>query len=329
MILPTIILSLAAIAGLAAWIMLVVGAFRRGQNDWGVALIVTAFIPLVGPIVGLIFIIRNWEATRKAAGILAASLVFSLVGTLVAASQVRKMAEEMVASGNLQNVAIQLEDLQQAGESVESSPDTPAGAQGTPSETGSPSSPDRPVPPPKVARARSTPPPRRSPRPVEAPDTSQAPGTTPPTQAAASPPPAANAPARGVDERYSPLTVETLGLGDPNPNRLRTIRVRAGNRASQAIREARLALSYHDAQGRPLGQWTTIHFDPEGIVAARTTNEFTVQGYFVPQFTKIVRIEVESVAFADGSRWPARHSALTQSQPRPLTLPQPSPPPPE
>lgn len=121
----------------------------------------------------------------------------------------------------------------------------------------------------------------------------------------------APAPAPLRDDRFSPLVVEMLRLGPPNPNQLRTILVRARNSATLPIREMSLNLSYYNARGLRLGTWATAHSGSTNVVPALATNQFTIQGFFVPQFTKEVRIEVRSLLFANGERWPAIPRSLT------------------
>jgi hypothetical protein len=62
-----VVLALASLASLGALIWLVTVAFKNGQQNWGIALIVSAFIPLVGPIVALVFIIKFWGIARNPA----------------------------------------------------------------------------------------------------------------------------------------------------------------------------------------------------------------------------------------------------------------------
>jgi hypothetical protein len=89
---------------------------------------------------------------------------------------------------------------------------------------------------------------------------------------------------------------------------------RGRNTRDLAIREARLALSYFDARGLRLGRWMTVHTQSTNIVPAMATNEFTIQAFFVPQFTQDVRIEVESIRFANGERWPPIDPVLIQPE---------------
>ncbi|MBL9127629.1 MAG: hypothetical protein JNL97_08280 [Verrucomicrobiales bacterium] len=121
------------------------------------------------------------------------------------------------------------------------------------------------------------------------------------------------------DIRESPLTIDSVRVGEPNPNQMRELRARARNTADQAVREARLSLEYFDARGLRLGRWTTVHSEPTPFVAARATNEFSLQAFFVPQFTKSVRVDVEFVRFADGGRWPPLDPSLVPASAREAT----------
>jgi len=107
-----------------------------------------------------------------------------------------------------------------------------------------------------------------------------------------------------LDNGTSPLAIDTLRLGEANPNQMRSVLAQGRNTGNLAIREARLALSYFNDRGLRLGRWITVHSESTNIVPAMTTNQFTIQAFFVPRFTKEVRIEVESIRFANGERWP-------------------------
>jgi len=98
--------------------------------------------------------------------------------------------------------------------------------------------------------------------------------------------------------------VRVLDLGDPRPNRMCSLRVQIGNPNDQAVTELKLDLEYLDHAGNRLGRWTTVQVTPEPIVAAQATNEFEMQAFFVPQFTRGVRFQIRGVEFEDKSRWP-------------------------
>jgi len=277
-----ILLTLASLASLAAWIWLVTVAFQSGEKNWGIFLVVSVFIPVVGAIVPIVFMIKFWAIARRPAFLMLGSLAVTVVGILMLVSQLKSAAEQFATSPEFQAA---LRDAQKGGQesAEEASNDSAVAAQ--PSENPIAKS---------VAPPPTLPPPPTRIAPPEPPKPTSAPPVT----------------TDYVDPRISPLTLDTLAVGDPNPNQMRTIRFRARNTDPQPIREANLALSYFDARGRKLGQWTTVHTDSTNIVPGSATNEFSLQAFFVPQFTREVRVEVAFLRFGDGSRWPALHPTL-------------------
>lgn len=283
----TVILSVASLASLGALIWLISVAFKHGQQNWGIALIVSAFIPFVGPIVALVFIIKFWGIARNPAFLMLGSLCLAGIGFLSLMNSLRSMAREMAENPELQIT------IQQAGTTSEEPPQTARV--------------DPPLPPTPAQRPRESPAmPNAKRRPVPLPQEVSA--TEKPAVADAPVAPSLPVP----DVRFSPLTVDALRLGDVNPNQMRSVLARGRNTRNLAIREARLALSYFDARGLRLGRWMTVHTQSTNIVPAMATNEFTIQAFFVPQFTHDVRIEVESIRFANGERWPPIDPVLIQ-----------------
>ncbi len=278
-----VILSLASLASLGALIWLITTAFKNGQQNWGVALIVSAFIPFVGPIVALVFIIKFWGIARKPAFLMLGSLCLAGIGFLSLMNSLKTMAQELAETP----------DLQVTIETQQSDADSPPAI---------PVQAEPPQPPPAKPRpARRQAPPLQANTAIENNPAADAP-TTPNL-----PPPVPVS-----DDRISPLNIDTLRLGEANPNHMRSVLARGRNTRNLAIREVRLALSYFDARGLRLGRWMTVHTESTNVVPAMATNEFTLRAFFVPEFTHDVRIEVESIRFANGERWPAIDPVLIQ-----------------
>lgn len=289
-----ILLSLASLASLGALIWLITVAFRNGQQNWGIAMIISAFIPLVGPIVALVFIIKFWGIAKNPALLMLGSLCLAGIGFLSLMNNLRTMAQEMADNPDLQLA------IQQAQATADSPPAVP---DVTPPPIPMPTEPARTAPAEPRAPRRQTPPPRAL-------NASEIDAAAPvPTASAPPPPPAV------PDVRISPLSVDFLRLGQANPNQIRSVLARGRNTRDLAIREARLALSYFDSRGLRLGRWMTVHSESTNIVPAVATNEFMLQAFHVPQFTHEVRIEVESIRFANGERWPPIDPVLVQPVP--------------
>jgi formate-dependent nitrite reductase membrane component NrfD len=68
-----ILLAIAILAGLAAWIWLITVAFKNQEKGWGIALIVSLFLP-ISPIVGLVFLVLKWGIARRPGILYLASL---------------------------------------------------------------------------------------------------------------------------------------------------------------------------------------------------------------------------------------------------------------
>lgn len=298
------LLTLASLAGLAAWIWLIQAAFRNGEKNWGVVLVIAIFVPFVGPLVALVFAIRFWSIASGASRVFVAACVLTLVGTLGLMASLRRMALDFTESPEFAAAARELAeaqadiDLDRSGP-TDTSPSEPA---------------DAPVPP--------TPPAQPRPRPQARPPQSPAPSRRPPASSAGnttdaaqpqSPPivPPQEPPAR--DRPFPPVRVETVSLGEPGPNQIRLVEARIRNPEPHGVRELRLGLTYLDANGLRLGRWMTVHAESTNIVAAAATNTFTLRAFFVPQFTRNLRLEVEGVLFDNGDRWPRSTPNLAPS----------------
>jgi hypothetical protein len=295
---PVVLLAFASLASLASLIWLIVVAFQNGEKNWGIALIVSSFIPLAGPIVALIFVVKFWGIARKPAFLFLGSILLLGMAGLAMANSLRKMGLELGDNPDFQIT------LNGPKDPLTRAPQDEAGNGGLPSEerpkvTADPAAPLSP--PPEPSRIRRTPPTARPMLPSEE-RPSAASEATPPT-----PPPLA-------DNRFSPLAIDLISMGDPNPNQIRTLHARARNTSTLAVREARLSLSYYNERGLRLGRWTTTHIETTNMVPALTTNEFSFQAFFVPQFTKNVQIEVESIRYANGERWPPIDPTLARPQ---------------
>lgn len=278
------LLILSVALSVIAWIWLIVVMFKNKETMWGVLLIVSPFI-LIGPIVALVLIVMKWNMVKRPAILMLANIPIAALGSFLVARDAQRALQELAQA---EEFSSQVEETASATLPAPGSPEPTQALVVTGTEaTASPA-----VPPPQ---------PVSNPRPVRKPRTDFA--TRPPNSDTSSiePPPSV------IDTGVSPVQLDVISLSDHTPNRLRTVHLRIRNPSAQAVKELRLELRYLDAQGRPLGNWVTVHGSSSDEVAkGSSTNEFKMQAFFVPQFTDRVRLEVEGVKFADGTRWPAR-----------------------
>lgn len=287
-----LLFGLSSLVGLAGWIWLIVEAFRNQEKNWGIALIVSLFLPVIGPILGIVFVILRWRIAQRPAYLLMASLVIGVLGFAITAMQARRAIAEMA-------------DL------AESQVEIPARGSASPSPDSADDSGGEPSLPPRLRPSPPSipPPPAPSPRKPDGPAEMAAAGRTshspPPTPArAVAEPEVKPATASALEPREPVVRLKVLRLGDPSPNQLRTLRIEARHPSPKSITELKLSLEYLDARGNRLGRWTTVHVASEPLRGSGATNEFDLQAFFVPQFTHDVRLKIESLGFADGSRWP-------------------------
>jgi hypothetical protein len=301
-----------ALVAFGAWVWLVVVAFQNKETVWG-ALLIASLVLLIAPIVGLAFLVAKWNIARRPGILLIVSLVMTAIGAVLVVQAARRTIEESVRG---LTVTTTIEDS--AGPS-EPDPDRephfpPPAEQVPPGAT-----------PPLEERRTARPPARatgsRRVEPADAPGIARAemerqpateelagsqPGrsTAQEAEAGATGGAARAEPARRRDPRVPPVALQVLDVGDPRPNRMRSVRVRIGNPTEHAVSELKLELEYVDDDGNRLGRWTTVHVTSEPIVAAHSTNEFVLQAFFVPQFTRGVRLQIRGVEFENESRWP-------------------------
>ncbi|MBL9128282.1 MAG: hypothetical protein JNL97_11570, partial [Verrucomicrobiales bacterium] len=91
-----ILISLSGIASLVAWIGLVNAAFRNGEKNWGIILVVSIFVPLLGPVAAFVFLFKHWNIARIPGLILCASFALLVIGTVGMMLGFKRMAREMV-----------------------------------------------------------------------------------------------------------------------------------------------------------------------------------------------------------------------------------------
>lgn len=282
MSLAMIVLVLAGLASLVAWIWLIVWAFQNQEKGWGIVLIVASPAPVIGPLLGIVFCILKWRQVRQPAIILITSTVVGLIGLGVVLREAQKAVQEALQQ---QAGEVQVRQLLEASRAANAAPSVPE-------EPVEPT----PEPPPSVAGPVPPPP---APRPVRRPDPVESRGAPPRAQ---NPTVARTGAVRPAN--LPPLEAKFLSLGQVQNNQLRSVRVRLLNEVSKTVREVKLTLHYVDAKGKRLNSWTTVHGPLDSMVAPQGTNDVEVQGFFVPRFAERVDIEVNGVAFSDGTRWP-------------------------
>lgn len=307
------LLVLAAIGGLVAWISLIIAVFRQGEKGWGVTLIVTTFVPIVGTLIQLAFL---WMRRRQHA-----EQIRIIVGCSVLAAVVSVPLQKRAASAveEAMNIA--------AAESALANPEDSASEENT-AETRAPSraeSSSEAAPTNATISATSIT--KNPPWPTRDDPRRSRPGTPKPTKAVARVEPTSTATLEvsttatvtatnraSAEELFSPTPVPkadpsraeltVLGLGEPAGEALRPLRLRLANSAKQPIRELKLQLEYLDAQGSRMGEWTTLHRGSDTVVNANATNEFELPAFFVPTFAKDVRVHLLRIRYADDTEWP-------------------------
>ncbi len=303
------LLTLASLAGLAAWIWLIQAAFRNGERNWGVVLVIAIFVPFVGPLVALVFAIRFWSISGSASRVFVAACVLTLIGTLGLMASLRRMALDFTESPEFAAAAREMAEAQAEIDRTgptDASPSEPANPPAAPTPPASDHPPVQPRPRPQPRSPQPTTPNRRTPPSSVGDTTAAAQPQSPPIV-----PPPQEPPVR--DRTFPPVRVETVSLGEPGPNQIRLVEARIRNPEPHGVREIRLGLTYLDANGLRLGRWMTVHSESSNIVAAAATNTFTLRAFFVPQFTRNLRLDVEGVLFDNGDRWPLSTPNLTPS----------------
>ncbi|MCC6231250.1 MAG: hypothetical protein IT580_01315 [Verrucomicrobiales bacterium] len=264
--------------GLAGWIWLTRVAFQHREQVWGWLLVASIFLP-IGPFVGLAFAILRWRIARAPAMLILGSGLVAIFGAFLmiwSAQDAQITLTTSTSSASQEGAPV----------SESSAPPPPTDTMVHPEAT--------PGAPAKAARAPSSPAsvtPPKNPGPGNESSTPSTPGR----RSADS----------DRDPARPPVQLEVLQLGDPAPNQLRLLRVLARNEDSRPVRELKIELEYLDRRGVRLGRWTTVHSDSPAVVGGATSSPVNLQAFFVPQFTKSVRLGVEGVVFADGTRWPS------------------------
>lgn len=271
---------LASIAGIAAWIWMIVTAFKAQDRLWGTLLIVAVIIPFIGPLLPIVYSILHFQRCRQAVYLFYSAIAANILVVILAFAGIKSQIEnspelrEVMAQAaeararNNGNAEPQTQDPQPADTSVREDNPPPAAPPRAPAPT----------------------PPR--PKPLPAPATPAVASTnTPP------PPPA-------IDPSLPPARLKMIRIGEPTPNRLRPLRLQIINDNDKAIREVKLQLTYLDAKQERLGTWTTVHSESGPLVGGKSTNEFDMTAFFVPQFTTSVQVGLAGLVYGDDSRWP-------------------------
>lgn len=274
------LLVLAGIAGIVAWIWLIVLAFRLNDKLWGTLMIVGIFLP-VGPLFPLRFIMKQWDTVRTAGTIYLSAMAVSFLGAFIfyggAKSAMGDVAAEMEATA-------QASAAQAARAAAESAP-APVAAPAAPKPAPRPEAPPRPAP--ATGHAASS----RGSQPAPSSTTSSAPAV-------------ASNPSPTTASDLPPIRLRVLDLGEAGANRIRNLRLELANPGSRPVRELKLDLNYLDAGGQRIGGWRTVHSDTAPLAQPNSTNAFELMAFFVPGHLADVRLEIEAVVFTDGTRWP-------------------------
>lgn len=273
-----LLMVLAGLGLLVAQIWMIVVAFQNDEKVWGILFIVSFVIP-IGLFVVIAFMAVKWSIARRPAILFLSSLGVFILSFLLVAQGASKAMAEAVESGELQAQVRRTAQPEESRPAPEPRPAEPA--------------PEPRRAPPKPA----TPPPARPAAPSETRPADAATAGAAARPGESQPPPAPST---------SPVTVEMVSLGEPTPTQMRNVRLRLGNEARSSVVEVKLDLDYLDARGARLGSWRTVHSGTDPLAGAQATNEFELQAFFVPQFTRSVRPRVDSVRFGDGTRWPPK-----------------------
>ncbi len=263
----------------AAWIWLIVIAFRDKDNLWGTLLIAGIFVPPFAPI---IYTILNWRRCSRAAITFYSGCGLSVIALVTLFAGLKNTIE------NSPEIKAAIAQAQAQAENQ-----TAARAGRTPSSKAPDALPSVPTPSPEPPVADPKPAPAK---PIAVAPKLPAPPAPRPAQVQARP--------AAVDPSIPPAELSTLSISDAGPNQLRTLRVQLANLSPRPIRELKLDLTYLDARGERLGGWTTVHSGTGSLAEAQSTNEFTMTAFFVPRFTEKIRIGVATAVFTDNSRWP-------------------------
>jgi hypothetical protein len=101
----------------------------------------------------------------------------------------------------------------------------------------------------------------------------------------------------------TPPVVEFVSLNNDLGEVIRTIKVRINNPSERAVQKIKVTLTYIDASGRKLKEWTTVHQEPDRLVEGKTIREFNCPAFFMPESTKRVDILLREAGFTDGTQW--------------------------
>lgn len=280
MTLGVILLALGAIGLLVAQVWMIIVAFQNDEKVYGILFIVSFFVP-IGIFVLLAFLVLKWNIARRPGILFLSCLPLVIVGFLMFANGAGDAMAQAAQAAETEAQARQATRTERR----ELAPPTPQPEPSAKPET-------------KSEPRRLPPTPSNSPTPTPAPSTA--------ANNSAATGAATNAPAASDRELLltCPVRVELASLGDASPNQLRTLRLRLMNPAKAAVTELKLDLGYLDDHNRRLGNWKTVHSGIDPLASAGATNEFDMQAFFVPQFTRNVHIDVQAVRFADDTRWP-------------------------
>jgi hypothetical protein len=90
----------------------------------------------------------------------------------------------------------------------------------------------------------------------------------------------------------------------PDPREsLQYVNLNLTNNVPKSITRVTMRLVYCDANGQALKEWTTQR-ELDHNLAGKETEELRQPAYFMPLYTRRVKVEIKQVHFADGTDWP-------------------------
>jgi hypothetical protein len=285
-------------------LLLVIGLLINAVG--GIWLLVTAFrtslmwglISLLVPFAAVVYTILHWKEAKKPFLICLACIPFYAGGFWLsvqgAMSEARMQMQQQAQNAQKRPAASQPKSPENRSETVAAPEPIP------PSPIPRPSAP-------QTRRNRSTAnptpamPPQTKPARMAALNASESPVTTiePIVKPAAEPVKTPLDTATAV----TPPVVEFVSLNNDLGEVIRTIKVRINNPSERAVQKIKVTLTYVDASGRKLKEWTTTHQEPDRIVEGKTIREFNCPAFFMPESTKRVDILLREAGFTDGTQW--------------------------
>jgi hypothetical protein len=105
-----------------------------------------------------------------------------------------------------------------------------------------------------------------------------------------------------VSQAMAPVAVECKTV-HPDPSQsLQFLDLSLTNNLPKAVKRLTMHLIYCDANGATLKEWTT-HRELDRDLGGNATMELSQPAYFMPLYSRRVKVQVEDVRFADGTAW--------------------------